>query len=236
MAIDQMTNSKTFADWRDITNAIITALGDLALLPTTNKDSIVDSVTEIEGRVDTLETNNTGDQNLFESVTGDTGTVTAGDPADTFAVVGGFGITTAAAGGAITIANSDSGSGAVAAHNVAYDHDAYDAHLITHAQGATAVDAISTSIADVYTFPLATYQGAKLVLIANDGTNIYASEILIVHDGTNVQFSESSVVDVPDAGLAITYSADINTGNVRLRAVTGAGTATIKYDVTLIPV
>lgn len=92
-----------------------------------------------------------------------------------------------------------------------------------------------TSIGNIHTFAASNYRAARYIITATNGTDYHTMHIVIQHDGTNADIIQfASIYD--NAELA-TYSADINAGNVRLRATpANAGTNTFKFNVEFISV
>lgn len=120
-------------------------------------------------------------------------------------------------------------------------YDAGQAQLVASAEVETpgrdvgSATISGTSIGNVHTFPLATYRAARYIITATNGTDYHTMHIVLQHDGTNADIIQfASIYD--NAELA-TYSADINSGNVRLRATpANAGTNTFKFNVEYISV
>jgi hypothetical protein len=87
--------------------------------------------------------------------------------------------------------------------------------------GTTTTSTTQTAIA---TFPHASYDSAKVIITANDGTDVYTTELLIVHNGTTASAAEYGQVGTGSA-LA-TYDVDINGTDVRVLATAAAATST----------
>ncbi len=95
----------------------------------------------------------------------------------------------------------------------------------------------SSTIANLDTFAIATYRSARYDVSVADSTNTRFAlhTIYVTHDGTNAYISETSVSS-SGVGMA-TFTADINSGNVRIRMVpVSADSTTYKFVKTLINV
>ena len=88
-------------------------------------------------------------------------------------------------------------------------------------QTATTTATTQTSIA---TYAVASYDGIKAVITADDGTERSITEIVITHDGTTAVATEYAQLNT-DTALA-TYDVDISGGNVRILATAAAATST----------
>jgi len=99
---------------------------------------------------------------------------------------------------------------------------------LTAAAGVTTID----------TFATATYRSAKfhIQITCTSGTDsgtYQASEYLVIHNGTDAFMTEYAVIKTGSNELA-TFTADVNSGNVRFRAQAAAGdTITIRVTKTL---
>lgn len=92
-----------------------------------------------------------------------------------------------------------------------------------------------TSLATVDTFASATFRAARYIITATNGTDYHTIHIMLQHDGTNAQVVQFA--SIYDASELATYQADINSGNVRLRATpSNSGTTNFKFSVELIEV
>ena len=78
-----------------------------------------------------------------------------------------------------------------------------------------------TSIA---TFAHASFNSAKLLVTANDGTDTYISELLVVHNGVTASATEYGQVST--GTFTVAYDVDISGADVRLLATAPAVTAT----------
>ena len=93
----------------------------------------------------------------------------------------------------------------------------------------------SSTIANLDTFTLATYRAAKYEVSISDTTNsrFALHSIYVVHDGSNAYITDT-VVSSTGSGMA-TFTADIDSGNVRVRMVPiSANAATYKFIKQLI--
>ena len=88
-------------------------------------------------------------------------------------------------------------------------------------QTATTTATTQTSIA---TYAVASYDGIKAVITADDGTERSITEIVITHDGTTAVMTEYAQLNT-DTALA-TFDVDISGGNVRILATPAAATST----------
>ena len=88
-------------------------------------------------------------------------------------------------------------------------------------QTATTTATTQTSIA---TYAVASYDGIKAVITADDGTERSITEIVITHDGTTAVATEYAQLNTATA-LA-TFDVDISGGNVRILATPAAATST----------
>ena len=99
-------------------------------------------------------------------------------------------------------------------------------HTFTASAG-TAVTADSTAIGSA--------NAIEYTIYISNSTNIQSQKVLIMDNGTTAYISEFSVMSNPN--LIATFSADVNGGNVRLRATpeTGiSGSTTIKFTKMII--
>jgi len=88
-------------------------------------------------------------------------------------------------------------------------------------QTATTTATTQTSIA---TYAVASYDGIKAVITADDGTERSITELVITHDGTTAVATEYAQLNTATA-LA-TFDVDISGGNVRILATPAAATST----------
>lgn len=88
------------------------------------------------------------------------------------------------------------------------------------------VTTTSTTQTTLATYAKATYVGAEVVVVADDGTDRTIAKLLIVHDGTAAVATQFGEVNT-DAQLA-TYDVDISGDDFRLR-VTAASTSSTDH-------
>ena len=88
-------------------------------------------------------------------------------------------------------------------------------------QTATTTATTQTSIA---TYAVASYDGIKAVITADNGTERSITELVITHDGTTAVATEYAQLNT-DTALA-TFDVDISGGNVRILATPAAATST----------
>ncbi len=103
---------------------------------------------------------------------------------------------------------------------------------------------LDSAVEDVDTFAAATFRSAEYVYSATnteggatgDSTSGYeAGKIIITHDGTTAYHTQYGITHSGTAPL-LTFSTDIDSGNVRLRAASIAANTSIKFHRTLIKV
>lgn len=88
-------------------------------------------------------------------------------------------------------------------------------------QTATTTATTQTAIAS---YAVASYDGVKAVVTADDGTNRTITEIVITHDGTTAVATEYGIVNTSTALAA--FDVDISGGNIRLLATPASATST----------
>lgn len=88
-------------------------------------------------------------------------------------------------------------------------------------QTATTTATTQTAIAS---YAVASYDGVKAVVTADDGTNRTITEIVITHDGTTAVATEYGIVNTSSALAA--FDVDISGGNIRLLATPASATST----------
>jgi hypothetical protein len=88
---------------------------------------------------------------------------------------------------------------------------------------------IDSAIENVDTWSASTYRSAKYVYqVSNtDKTEYQSGEILVVHDGTTAYLTEYAKMATGNNDL-VTFTVDINSGNVRLRAQAQAPNSALK--------
>lgn len=94
---------------------------------------------------------------------------------------------------------------------------------------------VGTSINTVDSVSATVYRAARYLITATNGTDYHTIHIMVQHDGTNTQVVQfASIYDVSELA---TYTADVNSGNLRLRATpANAGTTNFKFSVELVEV
>lgn len=85
-----------------------------------------------------------------------------------------------------------------------------------------------------HSFIAANYRAVKYVVQVSSGSAYQASEILVVHDGTTAYSTEYAVVQT--GSTLVTFSVDMNAGNVRLLVTPTNAITTIKARGTTIDV
>jgi hypothetical protein len=86
------------------------------------------------------------------------------------------------------------------------------------------VTTTSTTQTTLATYAKATYVGAEIVVVADDGTNRTIAKLLVVHDGTTAVATQFGEVNT-STQLA-TYDVDISGTDVRLRVTAASSTST----------
>ena len=95
---------------------------------------------------------------------------------------------------------------------------------------AGTITTTSTSITNLDSIAIASYRGAKYSITASDSTGgVYQiTECHVIHDGTNASISQFGTVLQGGSSELGTFTADIDSGNLRLR-VTSASTNSTVY-------
>jgi hypothetical protein len=91
----------------------------------------------------------------------------------------------------------------------------------------------NTDILTIDTFAAAGYRTAKYIVQANSSSDYHSSEVVLVHNGTDVQLTEYASVATSNL---YSLTADIDSGNVRLRATPSGSGTTFKNKRILIEV
>jgi hypothetical protein len=90
---------------------------------------------------------------------------------------------------------------------------------------------LDSAVANLDTFAVADFRGAKYFISINNTTTneVSSTEVMVVHDGTNAFITEyNTVITNAESTPLATFTADISGGNVRLRGANGtAGTCRI---------
>lgn len=98
-------------------------------------------------------------------------------------------------------------------------------------QGTAALTTTNTTQTSIFTFAIATYRSAKVVLQASSGSNMQVTELLMIHDGTNIFTTEYGIIKT--ASDVFTVDTDILSGNARILVTSATTTSTsykLKYD------
>lgn len=83
-----------------------------------------------------------------------------------------------------------------------------------------------TNILNIDTFSAGSFRTAKYLVQANSADSFHSSEAVVIHDGSTAYVAEYGIVYSNNS--LYTLSADINTGNVRLRATPAVSGTTFK--------
>ena len=83
----------------------------------------------------------------------------------------------------------------------------------------------STSQGAVDTFSVTDYRSASYQIQITRGTEYHVTSLNIVHDGTDVYVSEFGTINT--GAILATFTADINSGNVRILATPSSATSTV---------
>jgi hypothetical protein len=75
------------------------------------------------------------------------------------------------------------------------------------------------------TFSATSYRSAEYIIQMTDSTNYQVSKLLVLHDGTTAYVTEYA--QLYNTSFLGTFSADINSGNVRLRVTPSTGTVVV---------
>ena len=84
----------------------------------------------------------------------------------------------------------------------------------------------TTSESDIDTFSASVFRSAQYQIQITQGSAYHVTTLNVLHDGTNVYLSEFGTIRTTNDSLA-TFDADINSGNVRVRATPSASTSTV---------
>ena len=83
----------------------------------------------------------------------------------------------------------------------------------------------TTSVSNIDTFVAATFRSAQYQIQISQGSNYHVTTLNVLHDGTTVYLSEFGTIRT-GASLA-TFDADIDSGNVRVRATPTTDSSTV---------
>ena len=84
----------------------------------------------------------------------------------------------------------------------------------------------TTSESNIDTFNASIFRSAQYQIQITQGTSYHVTTLNVLHDGTNVYLSEFGTIKTTSDSLA-TFDADINSGNVRVRATPSSSTSTV---------
>jgi len=84
----------------------------------------------------------------------------------------------------------------------------------------------TTSESNIDTFSASVFRSAQYQIQITQGSAYHVTTLNVLHDGTNVYLSEFGTIRTTTDSLA-TFDADINSGNVRVRATPSASTSTV---------
>ena len=84
----------------------------------------------------------------------------------------------------------------------------------------------TTSESDIDTFSASVFRSAQYQIQITQGSAYHVTTLNVLHDGTNVYLSEFGTIRTTTDSLA-TFDADINSGNVRVRATPSSSTSTV---------
>ena len=84
----------------------------------------------------------------------------------------------------------------------------------------------TTSESNIDTFNASIFRSAQYQIQITQGSAYHVTTLNVLHDGTNVYLSEFGTIRTTTDSLA-TFDADINSGNVRIRATPNSSTSTV---------
>ena len=93
-------------------------------------------------------------------------------------------------------------------------------------QEAATATTTTTSESNIDTFDASIFRSAQYQIQITQGTSYHVTTLNVLHDGTNVYLSEFGTIKTTSDSLA-TFDADINSGNVRVRATPSSSTSTV---------
>lgn len=95
---------------------------------------------------------------------------------------------------------------------------------------------VAGSPTELYRFESGLFRGAKITVALSDSPNFKVQEIYVVHDGTDASISNPYLTDneASIGTMAVTYSANIADGNVRVYATATSGSPVARGEVNLI--
>jgi hypothetical protein len=102
--------------------------------------------------------------------------------------------------------------------------------------GSATATTSSTSQTNIDTFTASEFRSGQYQIQVTKGSAYHITTLNLVHDGTNVFLSEFGTIKTTSDSLA-SFDADINSGNVRVRATPSSSDSTVfKISKTLIKV
>ena len=111
------------------------------------------------------------------------------------------------------------------------DNDSSGTQAASDLQQTIVVDDLDSAEATLDSWSISNFRGAKYFISINNTTTneVSSTEVLLVHDGTNVFTNEyNTIVSNGSSTPLATFSADIDSGNARLRGANGtAGTCRV---------
>jgi UDP-3-O-[3-hydroxymyristoyl] glucosamine N-acyltransferase len=90
---------------------------------------------------------------------------------------------------------------------------------------STKYNVTTTALQTADNFSATSYRSAEYIVQMTDSTNYQVSKLLVLHDGTTAYVTEYA--QLYNNSLLGTFSADINSGNVRLRVTPTTGTVVV---------
>jgi len=90
---------------------------------------------------------------------------------------------------------------------------------------STKYNVVTTALQTADNFSATSYRSAEYIVQMTDSTNYQVSKLLVLHDGTTAYVTEYA--QLYNNSLLGTFSADINSGNVRLRVTPSTGTVVV---------
>ena len=83
----------------------------------------------------------------------------------------------------------------------------------------------TTSASNVDTFVAATFRSAQYQIQITQGSSYHVTTLNVLHDGSSVYLSEFGTIRT--GAILATFDADINSGNVRVRATPASDSSTV---------
>lgn len=104
---------------------------------------------------------------------------------------------------------------------------------VTHTK-TTSYTSSNTDLQTLDSFSASTFRSGKYLISITSSTSYQSTEIMILHDGTTASVTEYATL-LSGSTLG-TFTADVNSGDVRLRITPTNAATTVKYHRTLITV